>query len=218
MEFTGGGDQHGNRPLPPSHLQDIAGMIEDAAMQFAPAPEVWSWVEGVFLSEDGHLHNPDHLHLQDADVGVLWAGSGFTKQGRGVVGQAELVAFRAGGWQRARLERQMVDWFGHVPEVLITLAADYCAECSDADFCALVEHELYHLAQEKDAYGAPRFRKDGKAVLTMRGHDVEEFVGVVRRYGPSAEVQELIAAAATDPQVSRLDVARACGTCLLRAA
>ena len=38
----------------------------------------------------------------------------------------------------------MMQWFGRVPAFLITLAADYCAECSDAEFCALVEHELYH--------------------------------------------------------------------------
>jgi len=204
------------RPLPPSGLLDID--LEDLTQQFRPAPEAWAWIEGEILDEAGNLHNPDHHHLQGADVAVLWASSSFTKQGKTVVGQAELVAFRAGGWQKARMERQMVDWFGRVPEVVITLAADYCSSCTDTEFCALVEHELYHVAQETDQYGAPKFRRDGSAALTMRAHDVEEFVGVVRRYGAGEEVQKLVDAAQRPPEVARLHIARSCGTCLLRAA
>jgi len=190
----------------------------DLCARFQPAPEVWAWVEAHVLEEGGDLFNPDHQHLQGADVGILWVSSGFTKQGRTVVGQAELVAFRAGGWQKARMERQMVDWFGRIPEVVISLAADYCAECSDTEFCALVEHELYHVAQEKDPFGAPKFRKDGRAALTMRGHDVGEFVGVVRRYGASQEVCALLKAAESPPEVAKINIARSCGTCLLKAA
>jgi len=116
------------------------------------------------------------------------------------------------------MERQMVDWFGRVPEVVITLAADYCSSCTDTEFCALVEHELYHVAQEADQYGAPKFLRDGTAALTMRAHDVEEFVGVVRRYGAGEQVQKLVDAVQRPPEVARLDIARSCGTCLLRAA
>jgi len=205
--------------MPPSDLAEV--QLEDFAdlcTRFRPAPDVWEWVEAMVLDEGGELFNLDHQHLQGADVGILWASSGFTKQGRSVVGQAELVAFRAGGWQKARMERQMLDWFGRVPAAVITLAADYCATCSDAEFCALVEHELYHLSQETDQYGAPKFHRDGTACLAMRVHDVEEFVGVVRRYGPSAEVQRLVEAAKAPPEVAKINIARSCGTCLLRAA
>jgi hypothetical protein len=52
----------------------------------------------------------------------------------------------------------------------------------------------------------------------MRAHDVEEFVGVVRRYGAGEQVQKLVDAAQMPPEVARLDIARSCGTCLLRAA
>jgi hypothetical protein len=55
-------------------------------------------------------------------------------------------------------------------------------------------------------------------VLCMRGHDVEEFVGVVRRYGPSDDLQRPIDAAKGAPEVAKLNIARACGTCLLRVA
>ncbi len=187
---------------------------EAAGVLLAPAPQLLEWTERVILAADGALHNPDHAHLVDADLAFLWASSGFQKVGRVVLGQAEQVMFRAGGWQKARQEQQMIEWFGRVPAFLITLAADYCATCSDAEFCALVEHELYHIGHAPDPYGAPAFDKAGRPKLRIVGHDVEEFVGVVARYGPSPDVRRLAAAAGGAPAVPRLDVARACGCCL----
>jgi len=201
-----------NRPMPPEQMLDVAAMF------LSPALELWDWIDKQILTEGGDIHNPEHEHLKYADIGVLWASSGFAKGGRVVLGQAESVMFRAGGWQKARQEQQMIQWFGRVPAFLITLAADYCAECSDAEFCALVEHELYHIAQKTDEYGAPKFRQDGTPSLYLKGHDVEEFVGVVRRYGASEEVQQLIDAASNPPEVAKINIARACGTCLLKSA
>lgn len=148
----------------------------------------------------------------------MWASSSFAKKGRSVLGQAEQLMIRAGGWQKARQEQQLRDWFGEDPEFLITLAADYCAQCTEAEFCALVEHELYHIAQATDRYGAPKFTQEGLPKLQMRSHDVEEFVGVVRRYGAGEDVQRLIAAASRPPEVAKINIARACGTCLLKSA
>lgn len=187
-------------------------------ISLTPANEIHEWVTEHILNEEGLLHNPDHFHLLEADIRFMWASSAFTKQGRTVLGQAEEVAMRAGGWQKARMQQQMHEWFGEVPRFIITLAGDYCSECSDLDFCALVEHELYHIAQAQDEFGAPKFNKEGQPVLTMRGHDVEEFVGVVRRYGASADVQQLVEAASKPAEVAHLDVARACGTCLMKLA
>lgn len=200
------------KPTPPKEL------LESAVVVLRPAPEVWDWITEQVLRDTGSIHNEDHAHLLDADIRVMWASAAFRKKGRTVVGQAEQVAFRAGGWQKARMEQQMMDWFGDVPTYIITLAADYCAQCSDADFCALVEHELYHIAQAKDQYGAPKFTQEGLPKLEMRGHDVEEFVGVVRRYGASREVQELVDAANKPAEVGKLNISRACGTCLLKSA
>lgn len=191
------------RPTPPEQLD-----------RFLPAPELLAWTEQTILAPGGALHNPDHAHLLDADLAFLWAPGAFEKAGRTVLGQAEQVMFRAGGWQKARQEQQMVEWFGRVPEFLITLAADYCATCSDAEFCALVEHELYHVGQARDPFGAPAFDKEGRPRLRIVGHDVEEFVGVVARYGPTAEVRRLVKAAAATPALPRLNIALACGCCL----
>ncbi len=202
------------RPVP------LLGMLEDGLfdMILAPAANVAAWAQETILAEDGPLHNPDHTHLLDADIGFLWASSAFAKRGRTVIGQAEPVMIRAGGWQKARQEQQLREWFGRVPDFLITLAADYCAQCSDTEFCALVEHELYHIGQEQDEFGAPKFTKDGMPKLVLRGHDVEEFVGVVRRYGASAQVAQMIEAAERPAEVSGASIAHACGTCLMAAA
>ncbi|NRP70767.1 hypothetical protein ILFOPFJJ_01649 [Ensifer psoraleae] len=84
----------------------------------------------------------------------------------------------------------------------------------------LVEHELYHAAQETDAFGAPKFSKStGRPIFTIRGHDVEEFVGVVRRYGADAAgVRAMVDAANQKPEIARVQIAHPCGTCQLRVA
>ncbi|HEY1129143.1 MAG TPA: putative metallopeptidase [Roseateles sp.] len=199
--------------MPPQDLeqQDIA---------FRPAPELLAWVQKNILAEDGPLHNPEHKHLNHADLEFMWASQGFTKAGRQVAGTAEEVTFRAGGWQKGRQVSQMVEWFGRIPDYLITLDASYCRQCEDAEFCALVEHELYHIAQVEGAFG-PEWKKDGTPKIAIRGHDVEEFVGVVRRYGvggPEGSISRLVAAANKAPEVSRVAMAAACGTCLRRVA
>lgn len=184
-----------------------------------PADGVYDWVQEQIISESGNLHNPDHEHLSGADIAFMWAANAFTKKGRSVLGQAEEVMFRAGGWQKSRMEQQMHEWFGHQPEYIITLAADYCLQCSDLEFCALIEHELYHVAQKTDDFGAPAFyRESGLPKLCLRGHDVEEFVGVVRRYGASADVQGLVDAANKPAEIAKINIARACGTCLMKLA
>lgn len=203
------------RPRPPAAMIQVEEFAY-VDMRVEPAPDVWKWIEKHILEESGAIHNPDHSHLLVADIEVMWGSTSFAKKGRTVIGQAEEVALRAGGWQKARMEQQMTDWFGRTPKYLITLAADFCDQCSDADFCALVEHELYHIAQKLDPGGVPKFNEDGMPMLEMRAHDVEEFVGVVRRYGPNAQVQEMIEAAKLPPEVSALCVSKACGTCLGR--
>ena len=203
-----------SRPYPPESLLELSYF----GIRLTPAPEVWEWLQTEVLADTGSIHNPDHAHLLDADIRIMWASSRFEKQGRTVLGQAEQVAFRAGGWQKARMEQQMRDWFGDVPAFIITLAADYCAQCSDLEFCALIEHELYRLAHATDKYGQPAFTQDGAPKIKLQGHDVEEFVGVVRRYGASPDVQALVDAANKPAEVGKLNISRACGTCLLKSA
>ncbi|WP_194761001.1 putative metallopeptidase [Klebsiella variicola] len=205
------------RPFPPMNITNTENTPPYIAI--IPANEVYCWVSDNILMEGGCLYNPDHFHLHTADIAFMWASNAFDKRGRAILGQCEEVMLRAGGWQKSRMEQQMYEWFGRIPKFIITLAADYCEQCSDLEFCALVEHELYHIAQATDYYGAPKFNKEtGMPVLKLRGHDVEEFVGVVRRYGASKDVQEMVDAANRPAEVAHIDVARACGTCMLKLA
>lgn len=200
-----------NRPLPPQELLELEAVIFPVVK---PAPEIRAWAHETFIADEGELYNPIHAHLIDSDVEFMWASTAFTKKGRTVLGQCEQVMLRAGGWQKVRLEQQFRDWFGRVPKFLITIAADYSADCSDTEFCALVEHEMMHIAQATDEYGAPKFNQEGMPVLTIRGHDVEEFIDIVKRYGASHEVQQMVDAANGKPEVAKTNIARACGTCI----
>lgn len=203
------------RPAPPPEVLAV-----DAWGAFTPGLELGQWIRATLIDADGQLHNPDHAHLGEANIGYLWTSAPCIKKGRTVVGMAELPKVGGNDWQKARKAQQLREWFGDIPDFVVTLDAYYCRDCSDEEFLALVEHELYHCAQGVDEFGTPRFNKDdGRPAYEIRGHDVEEFVGVVRRYGPiSPEVQDLVIAAAQRPEVARLNIARACGTCALKSA
>lgn len=207
------------RPMPPDDLLGGDGAVTDRP--FVPAHELSSWTRATFIQEDGILANPDHAHLGEAFIGMLWCALPNSRQMNQVVGQAESGAIRGGKWQKARQEQQLVEWFGEVPDFIITIHADYAAECSDATFCALIEHELYHCGQKVDAFGAPKFTQDGMPAFDIRGHDVEEFVGVVQRYGVGAsagKTAELVRAANKGPTVAETLIQGACGTCGRRVA
>lgn len=195
-------------------------MHNDVPYDFRPDEGLKDWVWSTFIDEEGELCNPDHVHLSYYNrdlIGFMWASRPFEKGGHIVLGQAEQVAIMAGGWKRKRQELQMVQWFSYIPKYIITIDAGFAESASDSDFCALVEHELYHIAHKRDEWGIPQFnRETGLPKLEIKGHDVEEFTGVVRRYGASEEVQTMIDAAKQRPEISRADIYHACGTCFLK--
>lgn len=203
------------RPRPPRDLLDgIPG-------KFIAGPEVFQWFRDVIFDAAGPLHNEDHVHLVDAYIGVLWTTAGNSRLGQRIIGQAEFGDPQGsmGKWAKARARQQVDGWFGSIPDFIMTLDAFYCAECSDSEFCALVEHELYHMAQATDPFGMPKFKKNGRPMFAMRGHDVEEFVGVVRRYGATTcGVGALVDAAKRPPEIAPVRIGQACGTCQSRRA
>lgn len=211
------GNEAMKRPYPPKELIEHDWCEE---FLFEPARDIHDWLQETILNPGSKLYNKEHEHLVGhSGIGFLWAESAFTKQGRIVLGQAEIIQIQAGGWKKYRQEAQMIKWFGFLPKALITLDANYCSYCSDSDFMALVEHELYHFKQKLSPNGGPCYDSHtGHAVLQMRGHDVEEFFGVVRRYGASADVQRMADLANDGPTISRANIAHACGTCLLKLA
>lgn len=201
------------RPMPPAELVTALEPV------FQPAPEVEEWLRSAFLDDNSPLFNVEHDHLKSAKIGVLWTNVENTRQMHKVAGTAETPKppSMMGKWGKARFEMQMRQWFGDIDlDFLITLDATYCAGISDTEFCALIEHELYHCAQQiKD--GIPQFsRSTGIPKFAIRGHDVQEFTGVVRRYGVGAaagDTAALVAAANATPEIASAEITALCGVC-----
>lgn len=200
------------RPQPPESLFD-----QVTAPAFIPAPDLAEWAKATFIAEGAPVRNRDHAHLENAEIGFLWTSVMATRHMNAIAGQAEMPRFQGSKWSKARQEQQMEAWFGDLPDFVITIDARYAAQCDDITFCALIEHELYHCGQEIDQYGAPKFsRTTGLPVFAIKGHDVEEFVGVVRRYGVGAAAGQtlaLVEAAQRGPEIGKAKATAACGSC-----
>jgi len=207
-------------PFPPTDFIDQAD--EEEAIRLAPAPDLMNWVIANFLTIGGPLHNPDHdhiaemLHDNEGFLASAWASTAYTRTKRMVLGQCEKVMFQQGGWKKARQEQQMRDWFGFVPIYLITIDASFCEKANDNEFCALFEHELYHIGVERDSDGEIIYSDHtGLPKHYLAGHDVEEFIGVVKRWGANDSVKRLVKVAKNPPFVSDLDISKCCGNCVI---
>ena len=57
----------------------------------------------------------------------------------------------------------------------------------------MLEHELYHIGVMRDEDGEIVYSdSSGLPKHYLAGHDVEEFIGVVKRYGPSKMLSDLL--------------------------
>lgn len=198
------------RPMPD------AAFLDQELAQFAPAYDVADWLMSTFVEPGGVLYNEEHDHLRNASVGVLWTNLAQKRRGHHVAAQAEIPQMMGNRWTRGRADQQIFQWFGRIPNFIITFHADYAVQTDDVSWCALCEHELLHCGQAKDMYGVPQFTRDGLPRFTMRGHDVEEFVAIVERYGvgsAAGKTAQLVAAAALPPQFNLNVIKQACGTC-----
>jgi hypothetical protein len=143
----------------------------------------------------------EHKHIIEAEARVeyLMRSHQEVKGGRRVLG----TVFRPDVQGRLRevfqwlLEEKFGAQEGDPPiDYLIVLDADYWVDADERSREVLVYHELCHIQPAFDKYGAQRFdRETGLPVLTLAGHDVEEFSAVVRRYGAhTQELRDFIAA------------------------
>lgn len=200
------------RPRPPQEL------LASYRPEFMPAPELAIWANESFIAEDSIRCNPHHKHLRRAKIGYLWTNVKYIKGMKQVVGQAELGTPppSLSRWAKAQWEWQNYQWFGFQPDFRVTLCAPYVEQVEALVFCAVFEHELYHCGQRvKNKF--PMFRKsDGKPIFGLRRHDVEEFVGIMERYGVEAgagDSKRFVEAANKIPTIGRAGVAALCGTC-----
>lgn len=188
--------------------------------QFIPCPKTLEWVRGTFLDPDSPLYNVEHDHLNSAEIGVLWTNAPNSRHMREIVGTAELAKppSSLSKWAKARFEFQKEQWFHPLNvDFIITLYAPYFAGAAEIEQYAICEHELYHCGQKRDMFGLPKFgQKSGKPIFGIRGHDVEEFVGIMRRYGPAGSAGDskaFIEAASKEPEIGYAQIAGMCGTC-----
>src|SRR4051812_23984632 len=176
------------RPYPPLRLRRSGSLFE-------PADKLADWIDLTFVAQGSPLENERYEVLREApSIGVLWTNAANVRSRVRTLGTAEIPIPRQGAfWTKARIVYQLEQWFGDVPTFLITLYAPWCAEASNAEFCALVEHELHHCGQAKDDFGGPRFNAvTGGPLWAILPHDVEEFVGVVERYGAAATGEQTV--------------------------
>lgn len=194
----------------PKPLMDL-GLVDD----FAPDQGgLGDWAHKTFIQPGGPLHNPRHEHLIGAHIGWLWTSAEASDRNRGVAGQCQLVTPPQSKWPSARQHWLWRHWFGSAPDFVITISAPIAADMDDWSFCALIEHELCHAAQDVDAFGGPRFTREGMPIYRVVSHDYEEFLDVIERYGVGATGMTAVAdAIKRGPTIGEAAISAACGTC-----
>jgi hypothetical protein len=169
--------------------------------RYWPFPELEQWVREVFI-EGGPLYNADHEHLQMASIGFVMAAEEQKHKGQRSLGFAQLGD--PGG--------KVNDWFHGVPDFLITLDAGYLMDCDAVAACAVIEHELYHCGHAKDKWGEPKYDSDDRPVFWIRPHDIEEFSGVIARYGAwNMDLMDAQRAMTKGPEIPKVHIDGVCG-------
>lgn len=142
---------------------------------------------------------PELRHLVDGQARIVYLlrEDIVIKAGRQVLGTCYLPQVQ--GSLRPLFDWLLATRFGDDPPIdfLIVLDNEYWTAASARQREILVYHELTHCGHAVDKFGVPRFDKEtGAPVFCIRGHDVEEFVDVVKRYGAhNDDIKAFIAAA-----------------------
>ena len=142
------------------------------------------------------MRMPEHQHLVDNEIEIDWLMRNIEKisGGRMVLGSVHEPTCQ--GQMAPVFEWMLERLLGKLPRFLVILDSAYWEQADDHAREILIFHELCHIRQKLDRYGAPRFDKDGLPVYGLHGHDVEEFTSVVARYGAhNPDLQQFIKAA-----------------------
>ncbi len=113
-----------------------------------------------------------HPDLVEASVNVAiaWKKSlRADKDGKMVLGKAK---------KTSDLEREFKEY-----DAVVFLNSDTWDTLTEAQWLALIDHELCHLTVDKDENGKPKEDENGRPCVRLRRHDLEEFRDVVRRHG-----------------------------------
>ena len=217
-------------PRPPDELLADALPVRGGGA-VAPALELEAWVLSEILAPDRPLSIYEHEHLRppsqggdfDVRLGFLWCTEVERRSGHRTLGTCQLGEPTGRAWAAAQRRQQLTEWFGEVPTFLIVLDALHASHALKTgrpqDLLAVVDHELCHAGIRRDRYGVPRFsERTGEPQWEVRRHDVEQFVGPVRRWGLEATGMSEMAQAIDDlrelgPEVAPATTDGLCGTC-----
>ena len=123
----------------------------------------------------------DHADLVHARILYVFHDKHAVSRGRAILGRARKIT----GLTQFLVDDETVDQ----PLFVLEFPRDLWTGMKPEQRKALVDHELSHLTVERN--------DDGIWVGRTRGHDVEEFFGIVTRHGLwKADVAELVKAAA----------------------
>lgn len=121
-------------------------------------------------------------HLEEAQIGYLFTGEEIISKGKRKGGYAIMPT--AMGQNRKLYTWALECTFGFLPEALIVVDSEIYEDLTDAQKVALVFHELSHLQHAHSKAGEPRYsEEDGRPILEIVDHDVEEFLGTVEVFG-----------------------------------
>lgn len=148
------------------------------------APEVERVAKELIRTE------PDHALLERCRVLYVWRDKASKSMGRVVLGRARRIS---------GLNAFLITSGEEESLYVIEIAADEWGRLTEPQRVALVDHELCHCrVLEED---------DGSLSLKVRGHDVEEFFGIVERHGLWKRDVELLGVTAASQLRLDLDLA-----------
>ena len=142
-----------------------------------------------------------HAHLIRNAVYVVYL---FVDEAEKVKGKTVLGTARKTSGLNAYLARMEDELDGGDPDFFVVTIWDgfwFDRHTTDEQRRALVDHELSHLwsEQEEDRQG----NTTGKILLSIKGHDLEEFNCIVERYGDwKPDITAFLEAAADGPQLT----------------
>ena len=144
------------------------------------------------------LTMPEHQHIADNDIAIGWLMRNDPKHKGNKVELGSVHDVKTmfqGGFKDLGLQL-LAGMLGDLPDFLIVINAEWWRQAAPREREALVFHELAHIQQAIDRFGAPRFDRDGLPVFKCVEHDVAAFNSEVARYGAwSPDLRAFVATA-----------------------
>jgi hypothetical protein len=143
------------------------------------------------------MEDPEHKHLRENEIRIayLFRHESKVKGGKCILGSVHEPTCQ--GELRNLFEWMLERLFGCMPDYVMILDKGFWDSVTPQTREALVYHELCHIKQKLDEYGAPKFnRQTGLPIYGLVAHDLEEFNAVAAKYGAwSPDIADFIAAA-----------------------